>query len=81
MNPGTSSINLFLPYPRVYTNSQNRIRLHKIGRKDRNFPISLSDFVQTDPILAVRVNGGLAIEQHILGTNAGKQQSYADTDV
>jgi hypothetical protein len=32
--------------------------LHKIRRKDRNFPISPSDFVQSDLILAVRVNRG-----------------------
>jgi hypothetical protein len=54
--------------PRVYTNSQNRIRLHKIGRKDRNFPISTSDFVQADPILAVRVNGGLSCHRCLISS-------------
>jgi hypothetical protein len=60
--------------PRVCMNSQNRIQLYKIGQKDRNFPISTSNFVQLDPILAVRVNRGLSshrclilsgVEQHL----------------
>ncbi len=44
--------------PPVYTNSQNWIRLHKIGGRDRKISIFLSNFVQSDLIWAVRVNGG-----------------------
>jgi hypothetical protein len=35
--------------------------LHKIGWRDKKISISLSDFVQSDPILAVHVNRGLVI--------------------
>jgi hypothetical protein len=39
-------------------NSQNQIRLHEIGQRDENISIFPSDFVQSDLILAVRVNAG-----------------------
>ncbi len=45
--------------PPVYTNSQNQIWLHKIGRKDRSFPIFFGRTTKIGPILAVRVNEGL----------------------
>ncbi len=45
--------------PPVYTNSQNQIRLHKIGRKDRNFPIFFGRTTKIGLILAVHVNEGL----------------------
>ncbi len=48
-----------IPLPPVYTNNQNQIRLHKIGRKDRNFPIFFGRTTKIGLILAVRVNEGL----------------------
>jgi hypothetical protein len=47
--------------PPVYMNSQNWIRLHKIGQKDRNFPIFFGRTTKIRPILAVRVNEGLVV--------------------
>ena len=46
--------------PPVCTNSQNRIRLHKIRQKDRNFPIFFGRTTRIGPILAVRVNEGVS---------------------
>ncbi len=60
--PNLSNLDLLMQthlLPPVYTNSQNRIRLHKIGRRDRKISIFPSDFVQSDLILAVHVNAGL----------------------
>jgi len=45
----------------VYTNSQNWIRLHKIGQRDRKISIFLFDFVKSDLILAVHLNAGLVV--------------------
>jgi hypothetical protein len=44
--------------PLVYTNSQNWSDFFSSDQKDRNISIFPSDFVQSDPIFAVRVNRG-----------------------
>jgi hypothetical protein len=56
----------------IYTNSQNQIRLHKIGQRDRKISIFLSDFLQSDLILAVRVNAGLSLCLKHLAKNSPK---------
>jgi len=45
--------------PLIYTNSQNRSNFCCPSKKDRKISIFPSDFVQSDPILAVRLNRGL----------------------
>ncbi len=59
-------------------NSQNQIRLHKIGRKDRNFPISPSNFMQSDLILAVRVNARLLLPSTFQPTTSNSKTSFSN---
>ncbi len=47
----------------VYMNSQNRSNFCFLSKKDRKISIFPSDFVQSDLILAVRVNRGLVREK------------------
>jgi hypothetical protein len=44
--------------PLIYTNNQNRSNFCCPSKKDRKISIFPSDFVQSDQILAVRVNRG-----------------------
>jgi hypothetical protein len=48
--------------PLIYTNSLNRSNFCRPTKKDRKISIFPSDFVQSDLILAVRVNRGLLVD-------------------
>ncbi len=56
----SKQLQVYFPLPLVYTNSQNRSDFCCPTKKDRKIFIFPSDFVQSDPIFAVRVNRGLA---------------------